>query len=346
VLTHKPKIILYILSFQNIEVGMLAIQVIGDEERTLAWQRVPDPTCGSEEVLVDVCATALNRADLFQRAGKYPPPSAASDILGLEIAGKVSVLGDKVGDWELGDRVCALLPGCGYAERVAVPTEMLMPIPKDWSYEQAASLPECFLTVFTNVYMEAGLQSGETILVHGGASGVGTAAIQLASITGNPIFVTAGSSEKVNACKQLGADLAINYRKHDFGDKVLSYTNGKGVDVIMDIVAGSYMERNIQLLKSKGRLVVISTLGGVRTEIDLSVLMRRRARIIGSVLRSRSVSEKIEIKQRFMDYFWPHVLEGRIMPVIDSIYPISQAMLAHQHMKENRNIGKIVLKIQ
>ena len=325
---------------------MLAIQVVGDEERTLAWQTVPDPICGSEEVLIDVCATALNRADLFQRAGKYPPPSGASDILGLEISGKVSMLGDKVDNWELGDRVCALLPGGGYAERVVVPAKMLMPIPKDWSYEQAASLPECFLTAFTNIYIEAGLQSGETLLVHGGASGVGTAAIQLASVTGNPIFVTAGSSKKVTACTQLGADLAINYRKHDFVEKVLSYTNGKGVDVIMDIVAGSYMERNIQILKSKGRLVVISTLGGVRTEIDLGELMRRRARIIGSVLRSRSVSEKIEIKQRFMDYFWQHIIDGTILPVIDSIYPISQAMLAHQHMKDNRNIGKIVLKIQ
>ncbi len=325
---------------------MLAIQVVDDEARTLVWKNVSDPVCGREEVLVDVCAAALNRADLLQRAGKYPPPSGASTILGLEIAGRISMLGDEVHDWELGDRVCALLPGGGYAEKAVVPAAMLMPIPEDWSYEQAASLPECFLTAFVNIYTEAGLGSGEVLLVHGGASGVGTAAIQLASVTDNPVFVTASSLEKVTACINLGADLAINYRKHDFVEKVLSYTNGNGVDVIMDIVAGSYMERNIKILKSQGRLVVISTLGGVRAEIDLGKLMRRRARIIGSVLRSRSILEKIEIKQGFMDLFWPHVVSGKILPVIDSIYPVGEAMLAHQHMQDNRNIGKIVLKIQ
>ena len=325
---------------------MLAIQVVDDEARTLVWKNVSDPVCGREEVLVDVCAAALNRADLLQRAGKYPAPYGASKILGLEIAGRISMLGDQVHDWKLDDRVCALLPGGGYAERAVVPAAMLMPIPEDWSYEQASSLPECFLTAFVNIYIEAGLESGEVILVHGGASGIGTAAIQLASVTGNPVIVTASSLEKVTACTNLGADLAINYRKHDFVEKVISYTNGDGVDVIMDIVAGSYMERNIKILKSKGRLVVISTLGGVRAEIDLGQLMRLRARIIGSVLRSRSMLEKIEIKQRFMDLFWPHIVSGKILPVIDSIYPIDQAMLAHQHMHDNRNIGKIVLKIQ
>ena len=325
---------------------MLAIQVIDDEARTLVWGNVSNPVCGREEVLVDVCAAGLNRADLLQRAGKYPPPSGASTILGLEIAGRISMLGDKVHDWELGDRVCALLPGGGYAERAVVPAAMLMSIPEDWSYEQAASLPECFLPAFVNIYLEARLQSEESLLIHGGASGVGTAAIQLASVTGNPVFVTASSLEKVTACTKLGANLAINYREHDFVEKVLNYTHGNGVDVIMDMVAGSYMERNIQLLKPKGRLVIISTLGGVRTEIDLSELMRRRASIIGSVLRSRSIVEKIEIKQGFMDLFWHHVLAGRILPIIDSVYPIGQAMLAHQHMQDNKNIGKIVLKIQ
>ena len=280
---------------------MLAIQVVDDEARTLVWKNVSDPVCGREEVLVDVCAAALNRADLLQRAGKYPAPYGASKILGLEIAGRISMLGDQVHDWKLDDRVCALLPGGGYAERAVVPAAMLMPIPEDWSYEQASSLPECFLTAFVNIYIEAGLESGEVILVHGGASGIGTAAIQLASVTGNPVFVTASSLEKVTACTNLGADLAINYRKHDFVEKVISYTNGDGVDVIMDIVAGSYIERNIKILKSKGRLVVISTLGGARAEIDLGQLMRLRARIIGSVLRSRSMLEKIEIKPSQID---------------------------------------------
>ncbi len=325
---------------------MHAIQIQSDVERTLLWQPSPDPVCGTGEVLVDVYATALNRADLFQRAGKYPPPPGASKILGLEIAGEVSVLGENVEGCKLGDRVCALLAGGGYAERAAVPAEMLMPVPEGWDFEQAAAVPECFLTGFVNFYMEAGLQPGETVLTHGGASGVGTAAIQLACASGNSIFVTAGSAEKVARCEELGAELAINYREHDFVESVLAYTEGAGVDVIMDIVGGDYLHRNLKLLKPKGRLVIISTLGGAHTEIDLGVLMRRRACIIGSVLRGRSLAEKIEIKQRFMQRFWSLFLEGRLRPVIDSVFPIEQAVAAHLRMAENRNVGKIVLKVR
>ncbi|MDP6792468.1 MAG: NAD(P)H-quinone oxidoreductase [Anaerolineales bacterium] len=325
---------------------MHAIQIQSDVERTLLWQPSSDPVCGTGEVLVDVHATALNRADLFQRAGKYPPPPGASKILGLEIAGEVSVLGENVEGCKLGDRVCALLAGGGYAERAAVPAEMLMPVPEGWDFEQAAAVPECFLTGFVNFYMEAGLQRGETVLTHGGASGVGTAAIQLACASGNSIFVTAGSAEKVARCEELGAELAINYREHDFVESVLAYTEGAGVDVIMDIVGGDYLHRNLKLLKPKGRLVIISTLGGAHTEIDLGVLMRRRACIIGSVLRGRSLAEKIEIKQRFMQRFWSLFLEGRLRPVIDSVFPIEQAVAAHLRMAENRNVGKIVLKVR
>ena len=325
---------------------MHAIQIQSDVERTLLWQPSSDPVCGTGEVLVDVHATALNRADLFQRAGKYPPPPGASKILGLEIAGEVSVLGENVEGCKLGDRVCALLAGGGYAERAAVPAEMLMPVPEGWDFEQAAAVPECFLTGFVNFYMEAELQPGETVLTHGGASGVGTAAIQLARASGNSILVTAGSPEKVARCEDLGADLAINYREHDFVESVLAYTEGAGVDVIMDIVGGDYLHRNLKLLKPKGRLVIISTLGGAHTEIDLGVLMRRRACIIGSVLRGRSLAEKIEIKQRFMQRFWSLFLEGRLRPVIDSVFPIEQAVAAHLRMAENRNVGKIVLKVR
>jgi putative PIG3 family NAD(P)H quinone oxidoreductase len=242
--------------------------------------------------------------------------------------------------------VCALLPGGGYAERAAVPAEMLMSVPDGWDFEQAAAVSECFLTGFVNFYMEAGLQPGETVLVHGGASGVGTAAIQLARASHNPVFVTASSAEKVARCEELGAELAINYREHDFVDRVLAHTDGAGVDVTLDIVGGDYLQRNLKLLKPKGRLVLISTLGGARAEIDLRVLMGRRARVIGSVLRSRTLAEKIEIKQRFMQRFWPLFLEGQLRPVIDSVFPIEQAGEAQQRMAQNLNIGKIVLQVR
>ena len=325
---------------------MYAIQIQSDADRTLLWQPVPEPICGSGDVIVDVCAAALNRADLFQRVGEYPPPPGASDILGLEIAGEISDMGADVIGHYIGEHVCALLPGGGYSERAVVPMEMLMPVPEGWSFEQAAAMPECFLTCFVNLYMEAGLQPGETVLAHGGASGVGTAAIQLASASGNPIFVTSGSSQKVARCMELGAVLAINYRDHDFAEAVLAHTAGTGVDVILDIVGGDYLQRNLQLLKPKGRLVLISTLGGMRAEIDLRVLMSKRARIIGSILRGRALSEKIQIKQMFMERFWALFVEGQLCPVIDSVFPVEQVGAAQQRMAENRNIGKIVLKIR
>jgi putative PIG3 family NAD(P)H quinone oxidoreductase len=307
---------------------------------------MPDPTFGPDEVLVEIHATALNRADLMQRAGNYPPPPGAPDILGLEMAGVISATGDNVREWQVGDRVCALLPGGGYAEKVAVPQAMLMPIPHNWSFEQAGAMPEVYFTAFVNLYMEADLQPGEIVLVHGGASGVGTAAIQLLRATGNPVIVTAGAAEKCAACLELGASLAINYKEDDFVAQVKEYTGGAGVDVILDMVGAAYLERNLNLLRLKGRLVFISMLSGGKTEIDLGSLMRRRLRMIGSVLRSRSLEEKVEIKERFMDLFWNQLEEGVIQPVIDSVYPITQANEAQQRMADNLNIGKIVLQVR
>jgi NADPH:quinone reductase-like Zn-dependent oxidoreductase len=223
---------------------------------------------------------------------------------------------------------------------------MLMPIPVGWSFAQAGAMPEVFLTAYVNLYMEANLQPGETILVHGGASGVGTAAIQLARASDNPVIVTASSADKCAACVQLGADLAINYKAEDFVERVRAFTNGAGIDVIMDMVGGAYLARNLSLLKLKGRLVFISTLSGGQTEINLGDLMRRRLRLIGSVLRSRTIAEKGEIKERFMQQFWPHLESGQIQPVIDTVYPIAQANAAQQQMAENRNIGKIVLAVR
>jgi putative PIG3 family NAD(P)H quinone oxidoreductase len=251
----------------------------------------------------------------------------------------------------VGDRVCALLPGGGYAEQVAVPQAMLMPIPTGWDFNTAAGLPEVYLTAFVNLYMEASLQPGETVLVHGGASGVGTAAIQLLQASGNPVIVTAGSDDKCAACADLGADLAINYRTEDFVERVRTFTNsqgssGQGVDVIMDMVGADYLAKNLSLLKLKGRLVFISTLSGTKTEIDLRHLMGKRLRLIGSVLRSRALAEKVAIKETFMAKFWPLVEAGTIKPVIDTIYPIAQANVAQQQMAENRNIGKIILQVR
>ena len=314
--------------------------------RPLVWQEVPAPVYSDDEVLVDIHATALNRADLMQRAGNYPPPSGASDILGLEMAGQISAVGENVSGWQVGDRVCALLPGGGYAEQVAAPQQMLMPIPADWSYAQAAAMPETFYTAFLNLFMEANLKAGERVLLHGGASGVGTAAIQLLKEAGNPVYVTAGTDEKTAYCLELGAKLAINYKQEDFAEIIKAHTGGAGVDVILDMVGANYLKRNVGLLGLRGRLVFIALLSGAKAEIDLGALVGRRLRLTGSVLRSRSLAEKAAIKEAFMTRFWPLLESGLIQPVIDSLYPIEQANEAQQRMAENRNIGKIVLQVR
>lgn len=326
---------------------MKAIVVQSEKEgRPMAWQEVAPPDCGDDEVLVDIHATALNRADLMQRAGNYPPPPGAPDILGLEMAGTVARVGANVTGWQPGDRVCALLPGGGYAEQVSVPADMLMPIPGGWSFEQAAGLPEVFFTAYLNLFMEASLKKGETALIHGGASGVGTAGIQLAHRAGCRVFVTASTGEKLARCRELGAELAINYKEEDFAERIRAYTNNEGVDVIMDMVGAPYLERNLALLKVYGRLVFISMLGGAETKINLGALMGRRLRLIGSVLRPRPVAEKVEIKRRFMAQFWPLLENGAIQPIIDTVYPIEQANQAHEQMANNENIGKIILRVR
>lgn len=326
---------------------MYAIQIQQEQpDRPLVWQESADPVIGPDEVRVMIHATALNRADLAQRAGHYPPPPGAPDILGLEMAGTVAEVGANVQQWRPGDPVCALLGGGGYAEAVAVHQEMLMPIPLGWSFEEAAALPEVYLTAFVNLFMEAALQPGESVLVHGGASGVGTAAIQLLHNADHTVLVTAGTPEKVARCRELGAAVAINYREEDFAAAVRAASGGAGVDVILDMVGGDYYERNIDLLKLKGRMVFIATLGGSQAPLDIGRLMRKRLRLIGSVLRARSLAEKVEIKRRFMERFWPAVTAGQIRPVIDRVYPIQEANAAHARMAANQNIGKIVLKIR
>lgn len=328
---------------------MKAIHVESDEPgRPMVWRETADPVPGPGEVLVDVYAAALNRADLLQRAGGYPAPPGASTILGLDIAGQVSQLGQGVTGRKVGERVCALLAGGGYAERAVVPEGMLMPIPGGWSFEEAAALPEAYLTAFTNLFLEAEFQPGETLLVHGGASGVGTALIQLAKAAEGRVIATAGSVEKAGLCRALGADLAVNYREEDFVARTRTFGDENGVDVnvIIDMVGADTFQHNLSLLGARGRMVSIATLSGAQVALNLGELMSRRLRLIGSVLRARSLAEKVEITRRFMERFWPMLEAGTIRPVIDSVYPIEQVEDAHRRMAANLNMGKIALKIR
>jgi putative PIG3 family NAD(P)H quinone oxidoreductase len=311
----------------------------------LSWRAVPDPICGVGEVLVQVHATAVNRADLLQRAGNYPVPAGAPPYMGLEMAGVIAEVGKDVPGWQVGDRVCALLSGGGYAEKVCVPYELLMRIPDDWSFEKATAVPEVFYTAFVNLFMEGELQVGETVLIHGGASGVGTAGIQMAHHAKCHVIATAGRDDKVARCLELGAYVAINYKARDFAEAVKTVAPG-GVDVILDISGGEYLERNVSLLKQKGRLVIIALLGGTKAEINLGLMLRNRLRVVGSVLRSRSLEEKVAIKTGFEKRFWPLLVQGSIQPIIDTVLPIEQVADAHDILKNNQNIGKVIMTVR
>ena len=314
------------------------------ENYSLSWEEVPDPAYSSAEVLVDIHATAVNRADLLQRTGNYPPPPGAPPYMGLEMAGTIAAVGANAGEWQVGDRVCALLSGGGYAEQVAVPHQLLVRLPAEWDFSAGAAVVEVFYTAFVNMFMEAGLQPEETVLIHGGASGVGTAAIQLGREAGCRVLVTAGTQAKLDRCLELGAEFGVNYKERDFAAAIMEYTDG--VDVILDIGGGEYLKRNLSLLKLKGRLVVIALLTGAQGSIDLGVLQRRRLRLIGSVLRSRSLEEKTAIARKFNKRFWPLLVAGNIKPIIDTILPITRTEEAHEILTQNRNIGKVVLSVR
>jgi len=325
---------------------MKAIQVQGEKDNpTLVWGEAAGPVCGLDEVLVDVRAAAVNRADLWQARGHYPPPFGASEILGLEMAGVVREVGAAVQTFGSGDRVCALLPGGGYAEQVSVPAGMLLRLPADWSFVQGAAVPEVWYTAYINLFDEGGLKAGETALIHAGASGVGTAAIQLAVDAGARALATAGSDEKVARCRELGAELAVNYKEVDFVAEIMAATDGAGVDVILDPVGGGYLARNVALLKPFGRLVNIANLGGSKGELDMGRVLGRRLRLIGSTLRGRPVAEKIAITRQFEEAVWPKLADGRLRPVIDRVFPIAEAGAAHAYVLENRNIGKVILEV-
>lgn len=311
----------------------------------LVWQDVADVAYGPEEVLVAVKATAVNRADLWQAEGNYPPPPGASDILGLEMAGEIIAVGAKARGWQVGDRVAALLPGGGYAEQAAVPYQMLLALPDHWSFAEGAAVPEVWLTAFVNLFLEGDLQEGERVLLHAGGSGVGTAAIQLAVQAGATVFVTAGAEEKLAVCRQLGATLAVNYKEEDFLEQLLQATNGEGVDLILDPVGGNYLARNMQALRSYGRLINIGLLGGRVGELDMGLLLGRSLRLIGSRLRPRPLAEKIEITRAFQERFWPLLVKGELRPIIDAAFPLAEAQAAHEYVRQNKNIGKVILKV-
>ena len=312
----------------------------------LTWSEVPDPQVGDGEVLIEVAAAAVNRADLMQRQGFYAPPAGASEIPGLECSGRIAALGAGVSGWAVGDEVCALLTGGGYAQRVAAPAGQLLPVPKGVDLVEAAGLPETVCTVWSNVFLTANLQPGETLLVHGGASGIGTTAIQLARSVGAKVLVTVGSKEKAERCVELGADAAINYKDEDFVERVRELTDGRGADVILDNIGAKYLARNVDALADSGRLVIIGLQGGARAELDLAKLMYKRAAVIGTALRSRPLAQKAAIVASVREHVWPLVASGAFRVVVDRRVPMPQAADAHRAVEASEHVGKVILVAQ
>lgn len=312
----------------------------------LTWAEVPDPVCGPGEVVVDVAATAVNRADLLQRQGFYPPPKGASEILGLECSGVISEVGEGVTGWRVGDEVCALLSGGGYAERVAVPVGQLLPRPAGVELATAAALPEVTCTVWSNVFLLARLAKGESLLVHGGSSGIGTMAIQLAARAGGRVFCTAGTAAKLDVCRELGADVGINYRDEDFVERVREETGGRGVDVVLDNMGAKYLGRNVDALAVGGRLVVIGMQGGTKATLDLGKLLGKRASVHATALRSRPATGpggKAEIVAAVLHDVWPDVERGVVRPIVDRRLPMSRAGEAHALVEASGHVGKVLL---
>ncbi|MFC5175581.1 NAD(P)H-quinone oxidoreductase [Nocardioides taihuensis] len=313
----------------------------GPEVLTLT--ELPDPEPAPGEVLLDVAATAVNRADLLQRQGHYPPPPGSSGVIGLECSGTVAALGEGVEGLAVGDEVCALLAGGGYATRVAVPAGQVMPVPDGVDLVTAAALPEVACTVWSNVFMIANLRAEETLLVHGGAGGIGTFAIQLAHALGSRVLTTAGSPEKLQVCRDLGADVTINYSEQDFVEVVREVTDGRGVDLVLDNMGASYLGRNVEALATEGRLVVIGLQGGARGELDLGMLLRKRGAVVATALRSRPVAEKTAICASVVEHVWPLVADGTVKPIVHVRLPLAQAGEAHRVVEASESVGKVLL---
>ena len=321
---------------------MKAIQIKGND---LVWAEAPTPEVGPGEILIANHATAVNRADLVQRQGKYAPPPGASEILGLECAGIVKKIGYGARRFQVGDAVCALLVGGGYATEVAVPASQALPLPQGFDFNQAAALPEVFATAWLNLFMEAGLKSGERALIHAGASGVGTAAVQLCREMDVPCFVTLGSQKKLEQVLHLGADAGFVRHTGSFLEQVRQWSGAQGVDVILDPVGGAYLQDNLAVLGLEGRLVIIGLMGGATAELPIAALMVKRQRVIGSTLRSRSVAAKAAIMDALRLRVWPLLEAGRIEPVIEAVMPVTEADAAHKRLAENETLGKLILSI-
>jgi putative PIG3 family NAD(P)H quinone oxidoreductase len=304
---------------------------------------VPEPTPGPGEVVIDIAAAGVNRPDLQQRLGVYPPPPGASDVLGLECSGTISAVGDGVERWHVGDEVCALLISGGYADKVVTPAGLVLPVPAGLSLLEAAALPEVACTVWSNVFMLASLQPDETLLVHGGAGGIGTMAIQLAHALGAKVATTVGSEEKAAFCRELGADLAVNYREQDFVEEVRQLDDS-GADVILDHIGAKYLERNVSLLATEGRLVVIGLMGGRKGELDLGALLSKRAALIATLLRPRPLESKAAIVASVEANVWPLVADGTVKPIVHATFPLDDVRRAHEVVEESSHIGKVLLR--
>lgn len=322
---------------------MKAIQILNGD---LVWRETEEPALGPGEVRIENRATAVNRADLSQRAGGYPPPPGASPVLGLECAGVVTAVGQGVSRVAAGDQVCALLAGGGYAETVVVPAGQVLKKPAKLSFEEAAAIPEVFATAYLNLYMEARLIKREYAVIHAGASGVGTAAIQMCAAFGNPVFVTAGSQDKIDRCVEFGADAGMNRHEGDFTEAIRTWTDGRGADVILDPVGGAYLAANLASLATDGRLVIIGLLGGARAEVALGMMMVKRLRILGSTLRARSIAAKAMVMDALKERVWPLLEDGTIRPVIEHVYPIEEVADAHELIAGNQTVGKVVLRVR
>lgn len=313
------------------------------DENVMTLADVPDPTPGAGEVVLRVAAAGINRADLAQRQGNYPPPPGESEVPGLEASGTITALGEGVEGWSIGDEACALLAGGGYAEQVAVPVGQLLPIPKGVSLVDAAALPEVACTVWSNVFMVGGLEKANVLLVHGGSSGIGTMAIQLGHAFGARVATTAGSVDKLDRCRELGADILINYHDQDFVEELRNATDGRGADVILDGIGGSYLPRNIDAMAIHGRLVNIGTLGGVKGEVNLLKLMQRWGTVTANGLRSRPRAQKAAIVADVRKNVWPLIEDGRVKPVVHARLPLADAAQAHRILDESSHIGKVLL---
>ncbi|MGO4599877.1 NAD(P)H-quinone oxidoreductase [Terrabacter sp. 2RAF25] len=316
----------------------------GDAD-SLVLDEVPDPEAGPGQVLIDVVAAGVNRADVMQRLGHYPPPPGASELLGLEVSGRVAAVGEGVEQWQVGDEVCALLEGGGYAEKVVVAAEQVLPVPRGVSLVDAAGLPEVAATVWSNVFLVANIQPGQVLLVHGGSSGIGTMAIQLAKAVGAHVAVTAGSQEKLDACRELGAEVLVNYKDEDFVERLRDLTKGHGADVILDNMGAKYLGRNVEALATNGRLVTIGLMGGRRGELDMGMLLAKRAAVIATSLRTRPATEKAAIVAAVREHVWPLIEAGDVRPVIHSRHPLEHAAEAHREMEASGHIGKILLTV-